>query len=242
MPLEAVQRAVEQEQVEHTRGSFGDLRIRRVVDEQAQRRDVLLVVHRRQPLRESEPEPQPEPVHQPSACVVAVLRSRTAVVAERLLAVRGAGEVLGGREQQLVVLRPEAHRVVAGFCHPVLEADQRALDLLLRGLGDLAPQHDREQRDGPEVGAVAPRVDERAQLAQLRGQCVLTDRRRTTSGGQQGGERSVRADDRPFEPDPRGQRRLDTHSTSATSPSFRVNLSNRIPVQTVLPDREVKRS
>jgi hypothetical protein len=103
-----------------------------------------------------------DPLEDALAALLHVPAARLAVVAEGVAGEALAGQVLGHVVVDLVVLAPHREQIAAaGLVHPVLEAQQRLLDLraqLVGQQGAVLVVQDAQQAVGQEVASVAAGV------------------------------------------------------------------------------------
>ncbi|MDK9661605.1 hypothetical protein [Propionibacterium freudenreichii] len=163
--IEAVQRQIGQQQVEHHAGPDHQFLVAGVVDQQGQRGHVNGVAVAREPFTEAIAESIAEPAHHPRGAVAQQFPAAAPLVGERVIDKLLAGQVFAYREADLVALGPGAHGVAAGMVDVIAEAEDggaHAVALLVIELpAALEPCLEYEQQ--PMIGPVDALIDVAAQ-------------------------------------------------------------------------------
>lgn len=117
---EAVTSYVGEHQIEYHLRPGSDLLVLAEVDEICHRSDVLVIVDVGQPFTKARAKSQVQPTQNPGAMSRHLLLSGPARVGEHPIGKSLSGQVPSARKEDVMILRPGAHRIHARFIRPIL--------------------------------------------------------------------------------------------------------------------------
>ena len=125
--LERIERHVEQQQVNHHFRFAVDLVIGGKIVEREQGGQVFIIINVRKPFAEPSVETQIQPAQNSLAIEFHFLLPSFARIGENFIGIHLPGQICGGCKQDVVVFRPGAKRVDAGFVGEIFEVEDGLL-------------------------------------------------------------------------------------------------------------------